>query len=181
VKTPAVPRESSELHVISGTGQLGAAVAHELLAQGKRVRTVSRSGGGAMPKGVEVVGADASDPADARTACRGADVVYHCAVPPYTRWPELFPALSTGILEGPASAAARLVYADNLYAYGLVSPALREMREVYYQFARPFVVDHTKYARAFGAEVTPHADAVSRTMAWYRERLRARDTVAQTA
>jgi hypothetical protein len=49
---------------------------------------------------------------------------------------------------------------------------MREMRETYYQFARPFVVDHRKYANAFGAEVTPHVEALRRTMAWYREALR---------
>jgi nucleoside-diphosphate-sugar epimerase len=37
-----------------------------------------------------------------------------------------FPALAAGILEGAASAGAKLVYADNLYAYGAVDKPLTE-------------------------------------------------------
>ena len=33
---------------------------------------------------------------------------------------------------------------------------------------RPWVVDHSKFARAFGADVTPHPEAIDLTLAWYR-------------
>ena len=42
-------------------------------------------------------------------------------------------------------------------------------QEKVYQFVTPWLVDHSKYERAFGVEVTPHADAVSETVAWYQE------------
>src|SRR5215467_5126237 len=46
--------------------------------------------------------------------------------PPYTRWPELFPALTRSILDAAESSGAKLVFADNLYAYGPVAGPLRE-------------------------------------------------------
>jgi len=49
-----------------------------------------------------------------------------------------------------------------------VSSELRELRETMYQFEDPFVVDHSKFAEAFGADPTPHGDAIERTLEWYR-------------
>ncbi len=43
---------------------------------------------------------------------------------------------------------------------GLFSPLLQEVVEVLYQFEHPFVLDSSKFARAFGAPVTPHREAV---------------------
>ena len=53
-------------------------------------------------------------------------MVYHCASPRYTQWPELFPALTSSILGAAVSSGAKLVFADNLYAYGPVDGLLRE-------------------------------------------------------
>jgi len=38
--------------------------------------------------------------------------------PPYTRWPQEFPPLTDAVAAGAADAGAKLVLADNLYAYG---------------------------------------------------------------
>lgn len=38
----------------------------------------------------------------------------------------------------------------------LFSPMLRAVKEQQYQRAAPWVVDHSKFAQAFGVEVTPH-------------------------
>ena len=56
----------------------------------------------------------------------GASVVYHAASAPYHRWPELLPPLMRGVLAGAAATGARIVYADNLYAYGPVDGPLTE-------------------------------------------------------
>jgi len=88
------------------------------------VRAVSR--GGQAPDGAQGAAADAADPAQAARAAAGASVLYHCASPPYTRWPELFPALTSSILGAAESSGAKLVFADNLYAYGPVDGPLRE-------------------------------------------------------
>jgi nucleoside-diphosphate-sugar epimerase len=71
-----------------------------------------------VPDGVERVAADIAMPDEARRACSGAAVVYHCAQPPYTEWVELFPPLTRAVLDGAADAGAKLVFADNLYVYG---------------------------------------------------------------
>ena len=307
--------QRNSLHVVVGAGPLGLAVARLLAGRGARVRVVNRSGRAEVPAGVETAAADATDPGALARVAGGAAVVYHCAKPPYTRWPELFPALTRGILDAAAATGAPLVYGDNLYMYGPVagkvtedapirpvgpkgrvraemaeellqahargrarvaigrapdfygphareamlgervvrralegkpaellgdidqphthiyiddfarglitlgereeaagqvwhipaaptrttreladmifaeadtapryrvasrlivrllgffSPAMRELEETFYQWDRPFVVDHSRFERAFGARTTPHAEAVRRTVEWYQ-------------
>lgn len=109
---------NSELHVIFGTGPVGLAVMDELLARGKQVRLVNRSGRATAPAGVQVVAGDATDPIFTRQVCTGATVVYQCSNPPYTEWVERFPPLQAGVLEGAAAAGATLVSMENLYMYG---------------------------------------------------------------
>jgi nucleoside-diphosphate-sugar epimerase len=112
-------------HVVFGaTGGIGGAVVAELVRRGRRVRAVSRRG--EAPERAEGVAADAADPAEAAEASTGAGVVYHCVNPGYTRWPELLPPISRSILGVAESSGAKLVFADNLYAYGPVDGPLRE-------------------------------------------------------
>lgn len=87
---------------------------------------VNRSGRAAVPNAVEVVAADVADQTSARRACHGASVVYHCANGPYGRWAETLPPLMEGIIAGTAWAGAKLVYGDNLYAYGPVKGPITE-------------------------------------------------------
>ena len=108
----------NELHVVFGTGPVGLAVMEELVRKGKRVRMVNRGGRAEVAGGVEVVGGDAADFTFAREASAGASVVYFALNPPYDRWPELFPPLQAGVLEGAASAGAKLIAVENLYMYG---------------------------------------------------------------
>jgi len=117
----------SELHVVFGTGPLGLAVMRELRRRGRLVRMINRSSRVRFEKDLqtEVGGIDAADPARTREVCEGAAVVYHCVGLPYPRWTE-FPSIAAGIVEGAASAGAKLVYADNLYAYGAVDRPMTE-------------------------------------------------------
>ena len=116
-----------QLHVVVGaTGGAGGALVRELAGRGQRVRAVSRTPAPDLPEGVEQRAADAADPAQTRTACQGATVVYHCAQPPYQRWAAEFPPLTQSIADAAADAGARLVYADNLYSYGPVEGPLTE-------------------------------------------------------
>jgi nucleoside-diphosphate-sugar epimerase len=57
-----------------------------------------------------------------------------------------------------------------LNAIGLFVSTVRELKEMLYQWQRPFVVDHTKFATRFWGDATPLAEGVAATMAWYRER-----------
>jgi nucleoside-diphosphate-sugar epimerase len=111
--------DNGELHVVFGTGAVGMAVMDELVQRGpRRVRMINRSGRARVPHGVEVVGGDATDEAFTREASEGASVVYFALNPPYDKWPELFPRLQAGVLEGAANAGAKLIAMENLYMYG---------------------------------------------------------------
>lgn len=117
----------SDLHVVLGaTGGIGRAVVHELARQGRHVRAVHRGPGPDLPSGVEALAADVSTPDGARAACAGAAVVHHCAQPAYHRWAQDFPALNEAVLDGAAAAGAKLVLADNLYAYAPPTGPLTE-------------------------------------------------------
>lgn len=49
---------------------------------------------------------------------------------------------------------------------------LKPALEVFYQFDRPFIIDHSKFEKAFGAKTTPHKEAIAQTVAWAREDLK---------
>ena len=311
---------TQEKNIVIGTGPLGRWVAQALAERGRPAILVNRGGriGDTLPPGVTVTAADATDPHAVADVCSGATAVFHCAMPPYTRWPEDFPPLTRGILEGVARTGARLIYGDNLYAYGdtggrpltedlppaatdrkgrvraemaamlldahragkvvvaigrasdfygplvtnatlgemffaaalagktanllgdidaphtytyirdfgralvtlsendralgrvwhvpsaptlttrqmverveaalgrpvkvrpagrlmvgllgLFNPMVREVREMMYQWEQPYVMDHTRFEQAFGADPTPHETAIEETLAWYRRR-----------
>src|ERR671918_2272543 len=111
--------DNEELHVVFGTGPVGTSVMEALMQRGRcRVRMVNRSGRASVPEGVEVVGGDATHEAFAREVSQGASAVYFALNPPYNKWPELFPGLQAGVIEGAASAGAKLVAMENLYMYG---------------------------------------------------------------
>jgi nucleoside-diphosphate-sugar epimerase len=118
---------SDRVHVVFGaTGGAGGALVRELAADGLRARAVSRKPVANLPDGVEHVSADAVDAAQAREACQGAGVVFHCAQPPYQRWSAEFPTLTGNIADAAAATGATLVFADNLYAYGPVNRPMTE-------------------------------------------------------
>ena len=119
-------RDPGTLSVVLGTGALGLAVARQLSATGQRFRVVSRVADITLPAGAEYVVANVAEPAEAKRACADATVVYHCASPPYHLWPKLHPPLMAAIIEGAAAARAKLIFGDNLYAYGPVDGALTD-------------------------------------------------------
>jgi nucleoside-diphosphate-sugar epimerase len=114
------------IHAVVGLGPVGRAIVDELVGRGVPVRAVSRRPPSDLPAGVEAIAADIADPDAARAALGGTSVVYHAASAPYDRWPELLPPIMSGVIEGAAVAGARVVYADNLYAYGPTTGPLTE-------------------------------------------------------
>jgi nucleoside-diphosphate-sugar epimerase len=57
----------------------------------------------------------------------------------------------------------------SLRLLGLLSKQVRRARrEKLYQFQSPFVSDHSKFEAAFGAEATPHPQAIAETLEWFR-------------
>ncbi len=75
-------------------------------------------------------------------------------------------------IAGQAGVTARLQRVPSLLlrGVGLFNPGARELVEMLYEFQEPWVVDHSKYARAFGDHATPLDAAIAQTLAWYRQR-----------
>ncbi|MDX6256650.1 MAG: hypothetical protein QOJ11_2984 [Frankiales bacterium] len=57
-------------------------------------------------------------------------------------------------------------------ALGLVSPMMRSLAEMAYQFEEPFVLDTAKFRSTFGESTTPLATAIAETLTWYRNEAR---------
>jgi nucleoside-diphosphate-sugar epimerase len=55
-----------------------------------------------------------------------------------------------------------------LRALGLVSPMMRGLAEMSYEFEQPFILDTSKYESTFATATTPLATAVGNTIAWYQ-------------
>ncbi len=55
-----------------------------------------------------------------------------------------------------------------LRAIGLFNSGIRETIEMLYEFEEPFVVDHSRFERAFGDHATPLEEAIGETVRWYR-------------
>jgi nucleoside-diphosphate-sugar epimerase len=108
----------SDLQVVFGTGQVGAAVAARLALSGATVRAVSRHRPSTLAEGVEWRAADVTDPEAAVDAAKGASVVYQCLNAPYTQWPQQFPPLQRAVLSAAERAQALLVSLENVYGYG---------------------------------------------------------------
>ena len=108
----------NELHVIFGTGPAGMTLAEQLVAVGKRVRLVNRSGKGQAPAGVELVAGDALQSDVVRNLCQGAVAVYHCANVAYDQQVTVIPRLQESMIEGVAPTGAKLIVTDTLYVYG---------------------------------------------------------------
>jgi nucleoside-diphosphate-sugar epimerase len=64
----------------------------------------------------------------------------------------------------------RLRPAPNLMirAIGVVNPMMRELAEMLYEFDEPFIVDSSKFERAFGISATPVSESIAQTLDWYR-------------
>jgi nucleoside-diphosphate-sugar epimerase len=114
------------MHVITGSGPVGSAVAVRLARQGERVRVITRSGTGPAADGIETIAADATDTERLAGLAKGAAVLYNCASPPYHRWPQDWPPLAASLLSTAERTGAVLVTMSNLYGYGPVSHPMTE-------------------------------------------------------
>ncbi|WP_405754489.1 NAD-dependent epimerase/dehydratase family protein [Streptomyces sp. NBC_00073] len=72
---------------------------------------------------------------------------------------------------GTASVAVRRLPPAVFGAAALFSPLLRELKEIRYQFDRPFIVDSSAYEAEFTVRATPVDEQVKATVDWWRERL----------
>ncbi|AJZ83598.1 MULTISPECIES: NAD-dependent epimerase/dehydratase family protein [Streptomyces] len=82
---------------------------------------------------------------------------------------EMVDRLATEAETGPV--AVRRLPSAVLGLASLVSPLLRELKEVRYQFDRPFIMDASAYEAEFAVRATPVDEQVKATVEWWRERL----------
>jgi nucleoside-diphosphate-sugar epimerase len=119
--------EPGGVHVILGAGgAIGAPLAHRLVEGGARVRTVSRSGSG--PQAAERVRGNLMDAGDVARSVGEGSTVYLLAGLPYDRrvWRAQWPQIMRNVVAACSSKAARLVFFDNVYAYGRVEGPMTE-------------------------------------------------------
>ncbi|MBA2753588.1 MAG: NAD-dependent dehydratase, partial [Chloroflexia bacterium] len=68
------------------------------------------------------------------------------------------------------SPRARAMSKPMARAVGLFVPPVRELPDIWYQTAAPFVIDATRFQATFGpSPVTPHPEAIRQTVAWFRD------------
>jgi len=121
MNSPHTTVPGTDLHVVFGAnGQVGAEIVRALVAQGKRVRAVNRSGVADVPTGVEVVKADVTNRAEAIAAAAGATTIYHAMGTLYSAsvWAATLPVYMESMIAAASEIGVRLVYTDNLYMYG---------------------------------------------------------------
>lgn len=119
--------QSETLHVILGAGgAAGTPLALELLAGGRRLRTVSRTGRG-LP-GAEAMRADLTRAEDVRSVVGDGATVYLLAGLTYDRrvWQVQWPLIMRNTVEACEARRARLLFLDNVYLYGPVDDPMTE-------------------------------------------------------
>lgn len=146
------------LHVVLGAGPVGTTTARLLAERGERVRLITRSGSGPEHPGVEGLKVDATDADALIPLVTGADVLYHCAAPPYHRWTTDFPPLSAAAIAAAEATGAVLVSAGNLYGYGPVDGPMTEDLP-----ARPNTAKGRVRAELWSAQLTAHQAGRIRT------------------
>jgi nucleoside-diphosphate-sugar epimerase len=71
---------------------------------------------------------------------------------------------------GTAHVAVRPVPPAVLGVMSLISPLIRELKEIRYQFDRPFVIDSSAYEGEFALRATSLDEQIEATVAWWRSR-----------
>ncbi|KUJ33288.1 NAD-dependent epimerase [Streptomyces albus subsp. albus] len=94
---------------------------------------------------------------------------WHVPTEPALSTREMVDRLAAG--SGTAPVAVRKISPAVLGVMSVFSPLIRELKEIRYQFDRPFVVDSSAYEAAFEIRATPVDEQVEATVGWWRERL----------
>jgi len=115
--------------VIGADGQIGKLLTQELIAQHKQVVAISRQWNG-QPFGphIEYRTADAMDAKSIKEAIDDCSVVYSVLGLPYNTkiWQKLWLTMTKNVLTAVQQVGCRLIYFDNVYAYGLVRGPMTE-------------------------------------------------------
>ena len=115
----------SELHVVIGAGPVGWTIAEQLVAQGRSVRILTRSGSGPDHPMIERRAVDIESDT-LRPHLDGATAIYLCTHVAYenTVWRDKLVAMENRVLD--AAASTIVAFPESLYAYGRVDGPIRE-------------------------------------------------------
>jgi len=113
--------------ILGANGVIARELSGALPAYTDRIRLVSRSPRRVNPTD-EVVAADLLDPAATARAVAGSEVAYLVAGLRYDTavWQEQWPRVMRNVIDACKRHGARLVFFDNVYAYGRVAGAMTE-------------------------------------------------------
>ncbi|MEU6624142.1 hypothetical protein ABZ926_25650 [Streptomyces litmocidini] len=90
--------------------------------------------------------------------------VWHLPSDPHTRTPRELASPAHRATGRPGAARLRRMPTAVLYAMGAFNRTVRELIEMRYEFAEPFVVDSTLIRDRLGAVATPVEEALDRTV-----------------
>ena len=124
---PSFP-SGTGLHTILGAGGVvGRELSLQLARAGRRIRQVSRHPA-AVQAGNELITADLTDAQATTSAVAGSEVVYLVAGLAYNAaiWQAQWPIVMRNVIDACARHGARLVFFDNVYAYGRVDGVMTE-------------------------------------------------------
>lgn len=113
--------------ILGSTGIIGTELAKSLLQYTDKIRLVSRN-----PKLVnptdQLVVADLKNPRQVLSAVEGSEVVYLTAGLQYkiSIWQEQWPLIMQNVIDACKKNKSKLVFFDNIYAYGLVKGWMKE-------------------------------------------------------
>ena len=112
-------------HVVLGaSGGVGSALVRLLAEKRKIITAVNRSGNLEVPDDVQLIAANALDAENIKSACAGADILYHCVHPQEDY--STFPIMTENIIAAAEQAGAKLVMAASAYNYGKVDRPMTE-------------------------------------------------------
>ena len=113
-------------YLITGAGQIGTQLAHDLIADGHEV-VVLRRRADPVP-GAEVRSGDAGDRDALRTAASGATAVFHCVHAAYSApaWRRELPWREIAIMDVAAELGIPVVFPESVYAFGMGARDLAE-------------------------------------------------------
>lgn len=109
--------------VLGASGGMGYAIMSEWLARGMHAVAFARNKGrlhhlyGQQEQAIICPG-DALQINDLHQACEGAEIVFHAINLPYKDWGKQNPIIMHNIIEVIRETGAKLVYVDNIYAFG---------------------------------------------------------------
>ncbi|MBT5193825.1 MAG: NAD(P)H-binding protein [Rhodospirillaceae bacterium] len=110
--------------VLGAKGRFGRAGVDAFVNRGWQVRALARNWDGEGPSGrAGRIRGDAFDSENLAAACDGCDVIVNALNPPYPRWAEDLPRLTTSVIAAARKTGATVMIPGNVYNYGDAMPA----------------------------------------------------------